>query len=198
MRIVGTFKPSCSKSALVSPALAVTITRLVLPATAAFALCDAIIQPYSVPGIHRPVVTAAAEHHRTGAEVLHRRHIVANEQHRPPLPLADFFHLFPNTSSETPQSPTASTSSTIRISGLQVGGHRESQTDVHAAAISLHRRVQELLHLGKGHDLVELLLDLRAASSPGSRRSGKCSPGRSTPDGIRSRPPASSPPGRIA
>ena len=45
---------------------------------------------------------------------------------------------------------------------LEVGGHGEGQPDVHAAGIMLHRRVEELLHLGKRHDLVEFPPDLRA------------------------------------
>ena len=60
-------------------------------------------------------------------------------------------------------SPTASTSSTIEDLRLQVGRHRERQPHVHAAAVALDRRVEELLHLGEGHDLVELRLDLAAA-----------------------------------
>ena len=60
------------------------------------------------------------------------------------------------------RSPTASTSSTIRISGLEVGGDREGQPHVHPAGVALHRRVEELLDLGEGDDLVELAVDLTA------------------------------------
>jgi hypothetical protein len=44
--------------------------------------------------------------------------------------------------------------------GLQVGGHGEGQADVHPGGIALHRRVEELLDLGEGDDLVELAIDL--------------------------------------
>ena len=44
--------------------------------------------------------------------------------------------------------------------GVQVGGHGEGQAHVHAAGVALDRRVDELLHLGEGHDLVELARDL--------------------------------------
>ena len=39
---------------------------------------------------------------------------------------------------------------------LDVGRDREGQPHVHPAAVPLHRRVEELLHLGEGDDLVEL------------------------------------------
>ena len=38
----------------------------------------------------------------------------------------------------------------------------EGETDVHAARVMLHRRVDEPLHLGEGHDLVEPGSDFRA------------------------------------
>ena len=56
--------------------------------------------------------------------------------------------------------------------GLEVRGHRERQPHVHAARVVLHRRVDELLDLGERDDLVELPVDLGAASCRGSRRSG--------------------------
>ncbi len=44
--------------------------------------------------------------------------------------------------------------------GLEMGGHCERQTHVHPARVVLHRRIEELLDLGEGDNLVELLLDL--------------------------------------
>src|SRR6266550_1155104 len=44
---------------------------------------------------------------------------------------------------------------------IQIGSYGKGQTHIHAAAITLHRRVQELLDLSKGHDLVELGFDFR-------------------------------------
>ena len=41
-----------------------------------------------------------------------------------------------------------------------MGGDREGQPDIHARGVALHRRVEELLDLGKGDDLVELASDL--------------------------------------
>ena len=46
---------------------------------------------------------------------------------------------------------------------FQVRRHGEGQPHVHAAAVTLHRGIQEFLHLREGHDLVELGVDLRAA-----------------------------------
>ena len=53
---------------------------------------------------------------------------------------------------------------------LEVRRHGEGQPHVHAAGVALDRRVEELLDLGEGDDLVELAADLAAASCPGSRR----------------------------
>ena len=43
---------------------------------------------------------------------------------------------------------------------LEVRRDREREPDVHPARVALHRRVDEPLDLGEGHDLVELRLDL--------------------------------------
>ena len=85
---------------------------------------------------------------------LTNRTVRPSARSRPILPR----HFFWNATS-----PTASTSSTIRISGLEVGRDRERQPDVHAARVPLHRRVEEPLDLGEGDDLVELAVDLPAA-----------------------------------
>ena len=79
---------------------------------------------------------------------------------------------------------------------LQVRGDGEGQPHVHAARVALDRRVEELLDLGEGDDLVELARDLGAAACPGSRRSGRCSRARSAPGGSRCRPRAASRRGR--
>ena len=46
---------------------------------------------------------------------------------------------------------------------VQVGGDGEGEADVHAAAVALDGRVQELLDAGEVHDGVELAGDLAAA-----------------------------------
>ena len=46
---------------------------------------------------------------------------------------------------------------------LQVRRNGERQSQVHAARVVLHRSVDEALHLGECHDLVELAGDLLAA-----------------------------------
>src|SRR6185295_5884861 len=38
---------------------------------------------------------------------------------------------------------------------FEMCGHGESEPDIHAAAVTLHRCVEKLLNLGKFHDLVE-------------------------------------------
>src|SRR5207302_8193431 len=41
--------------------------------------------------------------------------------------------------------------------------YRERQPNVHAARIALHRRIEKLINLGEGDDLVKFLSDLAAA-----------------------------------
>ena len=53
---------------------------------------------------------------------------------------------------------------------LEVRGDREGQADVHPGGVALHRRVEELLDLGEGDDLVELAVDLGLPHARGSRR----------------------------
>ena len=60
-------------------------------------------------------------------------------------------------------SPTASTSSTIRIVGLEERGDREPEPHLHAARVELHLPVDRVLELGERDDLVEALGDLLAA-----------------------------------
>src|ERR1035441_3865452 len=48
---------------------------------------------------------------------------------------------------------------------FQVRRHGESKAHIHTAAVAFHRRVQKLLHFGKCHDLVELLLNLHPCHS---------------------------------
>ena len=54
-----------------------------------------------------------------------------------------------------PSSPTASTSSTSRTSGIDVDGDGEAEAHVHPGRIGLDRRVDEVLELGELDDLVE-------------------------------------------
>ena len=74
--------------------------------------------------------------------------------------------------------------------GVEVRRDRERQPDVHPARVALHGRVDELLDPAELDDLVELRTDLARASCRGSRRSGRCSRGRSAPGGSRCRPRA--------
>ena len=67
----------------------------------------------------------------------------------------------------------------------------EPETQVHAARVALHRRVEETLDVRERHDLVELPVDL-ALLMPGWRRSGRRSRGRSARDGSRCPPRAAS------
>src|SRR5205807_9299522 len=46
---------------------------------------------------------------------------------------------------------------------LQVCRDREGKAHVHAAGVAFHRRIQELLYLGKGHNILELSIDLPPA-----------------------------------
>ena len=51
-----------------------------------------------------------------------------------------------------------------------MSSHRKGQAHVHAAGVVLHWRVNELLDLGKGHDLIELALNPSAGSGQVSAR----------------------------
>ncbi len=46
--------------------------------------------------------------------------------------------------------------------GFEVGGHRKGETDVHAAGVTLHRRVEEPCQFGELDDVVEVGCDLPA------------------------------------
>ena len=63
-------------------------------------------------------------------------------------------------------SPTASTSSTSRMSGSQEDGDGEAQADGHAGRIELHLAVDGGADLGEVHDVVEALGHLRGAIRP--------------------------------
>jgi len=52
---------------------------------------------------------------------------------------------------------------------LQVGSHREGQTHIHPAGVALYRCIQELLNLGKGHNPVELAVNLCSLHSLASK-----------------------------
>ena len=102
------------------------------------------------------------------AERLDRRHVVADEQHRAALLRSRPRPSCPGTFAGRRRRPTASTSSTMRISGFEVRGDGEREPHVHAAAVALDRRVEELLDLGELDDRVELAVDRPCASSRGS------------------------------
>ena len=101
------------------------------------------------------------EKNRPLAEPSNRRHVVRDEKNRPSF-LADVFHLV--------QAPTLKARITDRQNlihqqdfGFQVGGYGESEANVHTARVALDGRVEELLDVGEGYDLVELALDLAIA-----------------------------------
>src|SRR6266850_603889 len=63
--------------------------------------------------------------------------------------------------------------------GLEVRGDREGEPDVHATRVVLHRRVGEFLDLGKGQDLVELVVELGLAhAEQGTAQIRVLSPGQ--------------------
>ena len=130
--------------------------------------------------------TAVVDPEPARAQAADRRHVVADEQHRPALP-ARRRASCPGTSSGTAASPTASTSSTIRISGSRWAATANASRTYMPLRVALDRRVEELLDLGERDDLVELPRDLAPASCRGSRRSGRCSRGRSARGGSRCR-----------
>ena len=70
-----------------------------------------------------------------------------------------------STSAGTRASPTASTSSTSRTSGVDVHGDREAQPHVHAGGVRPHRLVDEVAQLGEGDDIGQRLLRLLAAQA---------------------------------
>ena len=58
-------------------------------------------------------------------------------------------------------SPTASTSSTSRISGSRCAATANASRSVHPARVTLHRRIDEILHLRERDNLIEFPRDLR-------------------------------------
>ncbi len=64
---------------------------------------------------------------------------------------------YPSASFRTGSRPPAGSPAPLRM-----GGHGKGQAHVHAAGVAFDRRIQELLYLGEGHDLVELAVDLSA------------------------------------
>ena len=86
-------------------------------------------------------------------------HVVADEEDRPAARLATSSilprHFFWN--ADVADGQDLVDDQDLR---LQVGRDREGQPDVHPAGVALHRRVEELLDLGEGDDLVELAGDL--------------------------------------
>ncbi|CAA9406152.1 MAG: hypothetical protein AVDCRST_MAG64-1988 [uncultured Phycisphaerae bacterium] len=90
-----------------------------------------------------------------------RVHVVADEQNRAALP-HDVAHLPKALALERRVADREHLVDDQDLR-LQVGRDRERQPDVHAAAVALDRRVEELLDLAERDDLVELALDLGAA-----------------------------------
>ena len=99
----------------------------------------------------------------------HRAHRVAHDDDRLARP-AGTRRTSPCTCAGTLASPTASTSSTSRMSGSTLIATEKPEPHVHARRVVLHRRVDELLEAGEVDDLVELRVELASASARGSSR----------------------------
>ena len=117
------------------------------------------------PGVPSATMLAVVEHHRPVADLAHEVGGVGDEDDRAALAAGTGAtrsrHLRWNASS-----PTASTSSTSRIVGVDVDGHGEAEPHVHARRVVLHLLVDELLELGEGDDLVEARRRCRACDRP--------------------------------
>ena len=87
-------------------------------------------------------------------------------------------HFFWNDSS-----PTASTSSVIRMSGRMRRGDGEPEPHDHAGRVVLDRVVDVLADVGEGDDLVALRRDLGRARGRAAPRPGRCWRAPCTPDG---------------
>ena len=114
--------------------------------------------------IHNPL----AEHDHAARELHDRVHVMTDKQNRTPM-AGHVFHF-----SETfllkfriPDRQHFIHDQNLR---LEMRGDREGETHIHAAAVALDRCIEELLHLGKGDDLVEFLLRSRRRSFRGWRR----------------------------
>ena len=77
-----------------------------------------------------------------------------------------------------------------------MGGDRERQSQGHAARVALHRRVDELGHVGEVDDVVELPVDLLPAHPQDGAVEVDVLAARSNPDEIRCPLPADSTPAR--
>ena len=97
-----------------------------------------------------------------------RGHVVADEQHRAPR-ARDLAHLAEALALERRVADREHLVDDQDLR-LEVRGDGEREPQLHAARVALDGRVDEPLDLGELDDLVELALDLRAASCRGSRR----------------------------
>ncbi len=95
------------------------------------------------------------------AQVLDRRHTVADEHHRAPLPgdIAHFAHAFA-AELRVPDRQHFIDQQHLRV---EVGGDGKGQPHLHPAGIALDRCIDKALHTGKFDDFVEAAFDLAVA-----------------------------------
>ena len=118
---------------------------------------------------YRPESTPESRTTPRRAQVGQRTSVVADEQHRSTL----LARHVPHSAEALPLECQIADGQHLvddQNLRLQVRRDRKSQPHLHAAAVTLDRRVEEPLDLGERHDLVELLLDLARGSCRESRR----------------------------
>ena len=112
---------------------------------------------------------AAVEQQRDVAQLEDLRAASATRT-APRRPLSRIFSMRAKHLRWNASSPTASASSTIRMSRRDGGRHREREAQRHAARIRLDRPIDEIADVGEGQELGHQRAHLARAAGPGSRR----------------------------
>ena len=110
---------------------------------------------------------AVGEEQRARAQVLERHQVVAHVEDRAALVGRDRLHLLKALGLETGVADRQDLVDDEDL-GVEVRGHREREAHPHAARVPLDRRLEELVHLGEVHDLLEPAVD-RGARHPEDR-----------------------------
>jgi hypothetical protein len=113
---------------------------------------------------------------RARAQPRDRRHVVAHEQHRPPV-ARDVAHLAEALLLERRVSDREHLVEDEDVR-LEVRSDGEREAQVHPAGVALDRRVDEAAHPGELDDLVEAPVDVRAVHPEDRARSGTRCRGR--------------------
>ena len=118
-------------------------------------------QVFRYGGFYSPDMfySLALKQNGPGAKPLDRGQIVAHEQHGPPQS-GNVFHLAQTLFLKLDISDCQNLVHQKNV-WLEMGGHSESQPDIHSTGIVLHRSVEKFLHFGEVDDLIKFAIDFR-------------------------------------